>query len=250
MGELFNTDNSFWQAVGKAGDLILLTLLAVFASLPLVTLGASLSALYYTAFKILEDDNQSTVRNFFHSFRQNLVQGMVISIIVLVFGGLLFFDVRFMLTLTAGGFAAGSAVSGAAGVGNAAAGSAASDAASGLSMPLLCVGWVICVFLGILFLFLVLYLFPLQARFFNPLSVTLKNALVAGIRYLPKTLQMAVGDGAFLIFIWLCFENLVQIVIIPLLLAPSLLALYNAWVLRELLGLTPGKRDLPVEDPD
>lgn len=61
---------------------------------------------------------------------------------------------------------------------------------------------------------------------------------------------MAVGDGAFLIFIWLCFENLVQIVIIPLLLAPSLLALYNAWVLRDLLGLTPGKRDLPVEDPD
>ena len=226
MGELFNTDNSFWQAVGKAGDLIHLTLLAVFASLPLVTLGASLSALYYTAFKILEDDNQSTVRNFFHSFRQNLVQGMVISIIVLVLGGLLFFDVRFMLILTAG------------------------SAASGLSMPLLCAGWVICVFLGILFLFLVLYLFPLQARFFNPLSVTLKNALAAGIRYLPKTLQMAVGDGAFLIFIWLCFENLVQIVIIPLLLAPSLLALYNAWVLRDLLGLTPGKRDLPVEDPD
>lgn len=226
MGELFNTDNSFWQAVGKAGDLILLTLLAVFASLPLVTLGASLSALYYTAFKILEDDNQSTVRNFFHSFRQNLVQGMAISIIVLVLGGLLFFDVRFMLILTAG------------------------SAASGLSMPLLCAGWVICVFLGILFLFLVLYLFPLQARFFNPLSVTLKNALAAGIRYLPKTLQMAVGDGALLIFIWLCFENLVQIVIIPLLLAPSLLALYNAWVLRDLLGLTPGKRDLPVEDPD
>lgn len=226
MGELFNTDNSFWQAVGKAGDLILLTLLAVFASLPLVTLGASLSALYYTAFKILEDDNQSTVRNFFHSFRQNLVQGMAISIIVLVLGGLLFFDVRFMLILTAG------------------------SAASGLSMPLLCAGWVICVFLGILFLFLVLYLLPLQARFFNPLSVTLKNALAAGIRYLPKTLQMAVGDGAFLIFIWLCFENLVQIVIIPLLLAPSLLALYNAWVLRDLLGLTPGKRDLPVEDPD
>lgn len=226
MGELFNTDNSFWQAVGKAGDLILLTLLAVFASLPLVTLGASLSALYYTAFKILEDDNQSTVRNFFHSFRQNLVQGMAISIIVLVLGGLLFFDVRFMLILTAG------------------------SAASGLSMPLLCAGWVICVFLGILFLFLVLYLFPLQARFFNPLSVTLKNALAAGIRYLPKTLQMAVGDGAFLIFIWLCFENLVQIVIIPLLLAPSLLALYNAWVLRDLLGLMPGKRDLPVEDPD
>ena len=52
MNELFNTDNSFWQTVGKAGDMILLTLLAVFCSLSLITLGASLSALYYVAFKI------------------------------------------------------------------------------------------------------------------------------------------------------------------------------------------------------
>ena len=48
--------------------MILLTLLAVFCSLPLITLGASLSALYYVAFKMLEHDNESTIRNFFHSF--------------------------------------------------------------------------------------------------------------------------------------------------------------------------------------
>ena len=50
--------------------MILLTLLAVFCSLPLITLGASLSALYYTAFKMLEHDNENTIRNFFHSFRR------------------------------------------------------------------------------------------------------------------------------------------------------------------------------------
>ena len=63
--------------------MILLTLLAVFCSLPLITLGASLSALYYTAFKMLEHDNENTIRNFFHSFRQNLIQGIGISLLLL-----------------------------------------------------------------------------------------------------------------------------------------------------------------------
>lgn len=141
--------------------MILLTLLAVFCSLPLITLGASLSALYYTAFKMLEHDNENTIRNFFHSFRQNLIQGIGISLLLLGFGGMLFFDVQFMMKLT---FSAGQA-------GN-----------DGLPFPVLCGGWVICVLLAMLLLFFLLYLFPFQARFFNPLPVTVKNALAAGVR--------------------------------------------------------------------
>ncbi len=208
--------------------MILLTLLAVFCSLPLITLGASLSALYYVAFKMLEHDNENTIRNFFHSFRQNLIQGIGISLLLLGFGGMLFFDVQFMMKLT---FSAGQA-------GN-----------DGLPFPVLCGGWVICVLLAMLLLFFLLYLFPFQARFFNPLPVTVKNALAAGVRYLPKTLQLALCDGAACFLLVMCFRYFTGIVIVPLLLAPSFLAYYHAWVLKDILGLTPGKKDLPVEDP-
>ncbi|CDD39639.1 putative uncharacterized protein [Clostridium sp. CAG:299] len=34
---MFNTDNHFWQTVGKAGDLIALTFLTLLCSLPLIT---------------------------------------------------------------------------------------------------------------------------------------------------------------------------------------------------------------------
>ena len=208
--------------------MILLTLLAVFCSLSLITLGASLSALYYVAFKMLEHDNESTIRNFFHSFWQNLIQGIGISLLLLGFGGMLFFDVQFMMRLT---FSAGQA-------GNA-----------GLPFPVLCGGWVICVLLAVLLLFFLLYLLPFQARFFNPLPVTVKNALAAGVRYLPKTLQLALCDGAACFLLVMCFRYFTGIVIVPLLLAPSFLAYYHAWVLKDILGLTPGQKDLPVEDP-
>ena len=115
--------------------------------------------------------------------------------------------------------------------------------------PVLCGGWVICVLLAVLLLFFLLYLLPFQARFFNPLPVTVKNALAAGVRYLPKTLQLALCDGAACFLLVMCFRYFTGIVIVPLLLAPSFLAYYHAWVLKDILGLTPGKKDLPVEDP-
>ena len=85
-----------------------------------------------SALKMLEHDNESTIRNFFHSFRQNLIQGIGISLLLLGFGGMLLFDVQFMMKLT---FSAGQA-------GN-----------DGLPFPVLCGGWVICVLLAMLLLF-------------------------------------------------------------------------------------------------
>ena len=78
--QIFDMDNGFWRTVGKAGDMVLLTFLTFITSIPVITAGTSFCALYYVAFKILEDDNRSTIKNFFHSFRENLLQGMVLTV--------------------------------------------------------------------------------------------------------------------------------------------------------------------------
>mgnify|MGYP005790019079 FL=1 len=223
MGELFNTDNAFWQAVGKAGELIALTVITVFCCLPAVTAGASLSALCYASFKLAENKSGGVFRDFFHSFRKNLAQGAVLSVIFGGFGLALLFDVRFML-------AAGNA------------GDTVMPSAFFLA------GWVICVVLGFFYLLLFLYVFPLQARFVNPVSVTLKNAVFAGLLYLPKTILMAAADGAAAFLLLLCFKNWIQIAIIPALLFPSLLCCFHAWVLRDLLGLEIKNEKLPKAD--
>lgn len=219
---MFNTDNNFWQAVGKAGDLIALTFLTVLCSLPLITAGAAVSAMHYVCFKMLEHDNEGIIKNFFHSFRQNLFQGAVISVIMGAAGFLLWYDGWFLTNYFA-------AQSGGA---------------------LLYVGWAVYIYLIFFYLVLLLYVFPLQARFYNPLAVTFKNAVIAGFKNLPKTLMMLAGDGCMVILIILCFKHVPQIAFLPLLTALPLCVWYHSWVLRDLLGLVPGKLDLPVSDDE
>lgn len=218
---LFNTDNALWQTVGKAGDLILLTFLTALCCIPVVTAGASLSALSYVAFRIIEHNNENTWKNFFHSFHQNLAQGIALSIVMLALGFMLTYDIWFMRQFSAMN-AGGS--------------------------TLLTVGWGICIFLGLVFTVLLIYLFPLQARYYNRPAVTIKNALLAGIFKLPKTLEILFGDGLIWGLTAVCFKVIPQIFIIPVLFVLPLCAVYNAWVLRDLLGLEPGKMDKPVPD--
>ena len=66
---LFNYDNPVWRFIGKLGDLILLNLLWTVCSIPVITIGASPTAVYYVTLKMVRDENDSTVRSFFHSFK-------------------------------------------------------------------------------------------------------------------------------------------------------------------------------------
>lgn len=219
---MFNTDNNFWQAVGKAGDLIALTFLTLLCSIPLITAGPAFCAMNYVCFKMLEHDNEGTIKNFFHSFRQNLFQGAAISLIMGAIGFLLWYDGWFLVKYFAGQNRG----------------------------VLLCAGWAIYIYLIFFYLVLALYVFPFQARFYNPLAVTFKNAVLAGFKHLPKTLMMLVGDGSMVLLIILSFKHFPQIAFLPLLTALPLCVWYHSWVLRDLLGLIPGKLDLPVSDDE
>lgn len=219
--KFFDMENPLWQAVGRAGDLVVLSFLTILCSLPAVTAGASLAALYYAAFQVLEHGSGSAWRHFFHGLRQNLVQGVLLTLIFLVLGFLVSWDVWFM-----GRF------------------SGLLDAPYGLTAA----GWVICAFLVILLLLLFFWVFPLQARFYNPLSETLKNALVLSVMRLPKTMGMLFGDALLLGLSAVCLNELPQLFIFPILFLLPLCALLNAWILRDILGLEPGKTDRPVPE--
>ena len=43
----FNYDNPIWRFMGRLGDMIVLNLLWLVCSIPVVTIGASTTALYY-----------------------------------------------------------------------------------------------------------------------------------------------------------------------------------------------------------
>ena len=55
MAEFFNLDNPIWRFMGKVFDMMVLTVLWVVTSLPVFTIGASTTALYYAGMKLAKD---------------------------------------------------------------------------------------------------------------------------------------------------------------------------------------------------
>lgn len=68
---IFNYDNPVWRFIGKLGDLIILNILWIVCSIPVFTAGASTTAVYYVTLKLVRDEDDSTIRSFFRSFKSN-----------------------------------------------------------------------------------------------------------------------------------------------------------------------------------
>ena len=78
--------------MGRVSELLVLNALWLLCSLPIVTMGAATGALYYCVLKILRNEENYVWRMFLHSFRENLRQGALLSLIYLGIGGLLTAD--------------------------------------------------------------------------------------------------------------------------------------------------------------
>ena len=71
------------------GQLILLSILWTFCCLPIITIGASSTALYYTVVKVLRRNQDSLFGAFFREFRSNFLQSLNINMAFLCYFGVL-----------------------------------------------------------------------------------------------------------------------------------------------------------------
>ena len=202
MSKLFRMDSPLMRFLTKSADLMVLNILFCVTSIPLITIGASWTALYSVTLKMVRDEEGSVSRSYFRSFRQNFRQATLLWLGVLVVLALLVLDIR-VLNGMAGGTAPG----------------------------LLRVGVEILALLGIMVL---QYLFPSLARFEASLADTLKNACMMALAHLPKTaLMTAAAVGA----VWITLINnttiAVGLMVWPLI-GFSLMAFGNSGILRKI----------------
>lgn len=87
------TGSRFYAWGDKLGDLIILSLLWLAFSLPIVTIGSSTAALYYATTRRFIGRSGTPAADFLRSFRQNLRQGTIITLIYLIYVTLLVFDI-------------------------------------------------------------------------------------------------------------------------------------------------------------
>ena len=74
MGRIFSLDSPLFSFLNKVADLILLNILTMICCLPIITIGASMTALHYVVLKMVRDEESYIVRSYFKSFRQNFKQ--------------------------------------------------------------------------------------------------------------------------------------------------------------------------------
>ena len=104
MKEIFGFEGGFTAACSRIFDLMILGFLWILCSLPIITIGASSAALYYATVKSVKNRNGYAVQEFFRSFRQNLVPGMVLWLIILAVSVILRLNIGILMADMSGCF--------------------------------------------------------------------------------------------------------------------------------------------------
>ena len=86
MNKINNKENTVMIKLGKICDLILMNNCFVITSLPIFTIGASLTALYRTALSMKENDPAWAHTTYFKAFRESFRQATVLWLILLAAG--------------------------------------------------------------------------------------------------------------------------------------------------------------------
>ncbi len=82
---LFDLDNPVMRFLSRVADILTLNLLFIVCSIPVFTIGASTTALYYCCFKMKDEEEGYLTRRFFKSFRENFKQATIMWLILLAF---------------------------------------------------------------------------------------------------------------------------------------------------------------------
>lgn len=172
MGEFFNWDNKFFQGLNKIIDCIFVSLLWLICSLPLVTMGASTSALYYTVNKVIRNNHGYVTKEFFHAFVSCFKQSTIVWLLYLLITVFLGMDAYIMWGSLQAGNAVGNLV------------------------------YVFLIFI-ILATMWVIYAIPYIARFNNKTKLIMKNAALIAIANLGKTFILFLILVATLVVFWL-----------------------------------------------
>ena len=157
MKRFLDFDNNIMDFIGTICDLILLNLLFIVSCLPVVTIGASVTSLYYVALKIVRNEAPAICGTFWKSFRDNFKVATLIWVIFLMFAGLLAFDYW----------------------------------ASPIFIPAFAVFMrTVVILLALLFFCAGMYVFPILSRFICTGKQAVKNSFMMAFAHFPQTLLL------------------------------------------------------------
>lgn len=209
------TDNVVMRALSRICDFLLLNILWVVCSIPLFTIGASTTALYTVMLKIVKNEEGYIVKGFLKAFKENFKKSTIIWLILAVIGIVVGVDFRVSL---------------------------------GMAGTMRTVFQSIFIVFGVIWLCVVIYAFPLTARYENTVKNTLKNALLLSLAKLPYTILMLVITAGPVFLTFLDTRTLMIGLTAWILIGVSLVTWVNSFLLHKVFEIF--HRDEAVTDEE
>ena len=165
-------DNKIFGALGKAVDCVILSVLWLVCCIPVITIGASSTALYYTVHKSIRGNRGYTTKNFFSAFKDNFKPATLSWMVALAVQIVLSLDAYITWQVLQTGNNMGAFFY------------------FFLILIAFSIGWVV-------------YTFAYIARFENTVKITLKNAVLMELRHLPWSLLIIILFLLAIFLTWL-----------------------------------------------
>lgn len=101
---IFGFDGSFIQVFDIIFDILVLSFLWILCSIPIITIGASSTALYYAMVKCVKNHDGYVSKQFFYSFKNNFVPATILWVIIVGVSFILHLNIGILMEKTSGYF--------------------------------------------------------------------------------------------------------------------------------------------------
>jgi uncharacterized membrane protein YesL len=171
MAGLFNAENKLWSGINSAVDAILLNFMWLITCIPIITIGVSTTAFYYTTHKVIRNQRSGIWTEYWSSFKSNFKQATKTWLIFLVLFVIFYCDITICTQYLQAGEQIG------------------------------VLAWFFIVLTALTMVWF-MYVFAYMARFENDLKTTLKNGAVMLFTNPLSSVQILVIMCAALLACW------------------------------------------------
>ena len=212
--KFFSYESKFSQLLLKLCYACYLNLLWMLCSIPIVTIGASTTALYYASLKIVRGEESYAGRMFFRSFKENFRQATQLWLILLGVGLFLGADGYILYHLR--------------------------QSSTGTLAVIWTVILAVVIAAAVLYVIVLEYVFPLLASVSNTNRAMLKNSFLIGTHYLFATILVFAVHFAMFFVVVAWFTPLIVF-------GEGLCAMISAWLLNSILISVSGSPEENTE---
>lgn len=219
MDRFIGLESPFFRVMTKVADFIILNFLVLIFSIPIVTIGPALTAMYYVALKEVRGNEGYVVKDFWKAFKANFKQAFVIELITVVIAAVLIINIFTCYRWSLQG------------------------SMFGQILMYLNIG------LGLLVIGSLMYLFPMLAQFKNTVKNTMFNSLLMAEKHLPQTLILLVITGG-LSYAIICYPLFIFVFIAVIAYAQSyvMVRVFKPYMPEE--EIIPDEYNVPEDEDD